>query len=77
MMSVKKMIELYVSYELCEETWDMLYKMAMHGLISRDNWTKFWETCKGWSLDEDGRHIIDGDEKVVYKRDGNGFLVKA
>ena len=81
MMSVKKMIELYVSYGLDTETWEMLYKMRCHDLISYDNWTKFYETCKGWEFnDEDnGATIIDtcNDNKLVYKRNEDGFYVKA
>lgn len=81
MMSVKKMIELYVNYGLDQDTWDMLYKMRCHDLISYDNWVKFYETCKGWEFnpDDNGLTIIDTDKdnKVVYKQDKDGFYVKA
>ena len=81
MMSVKKMIELYVNYGLDQDTWEMLYEMRCHDLISYDNWMKFADTCKGWEFnpDDNGLTIIDTDKdnKVVYKQDENGFYVKA
>lgn len=78
MMSVKKMIDLYVTYELSEETWDMMREMSYHGLISRDNWCKFYEKCHAWEFSEDGDQIIDCDtEKVIYIRNTEGYMVKA
>ncbi len=78
MMSVKKMIDLYVTYELSEETWDMMREMSYHGLISRDNWIKFYEKCHAWEFSEDGDNIIDcNTEKVIYTRDAEGYMVKA
>lgn len=76
MMSVKKMVELYVAYDLSEDTWKMLYNMSNHGLISRDNWSKFFDKCKGWTMSEDGQSILDEDERTIYKRDSQGFFVK-
>lgn len=65
MMSVKKMIDLYVRYDVDECTWDMLYNMTCHGLISRDNWIKFSNICSGWVLD--GTSIRDQDGLLVYR----------
>ena len=62
-MSVKKMIQLYIDYMISEETWKMLYSMKCHDLIGCDNWTKFYNTCKGWSLSDDGKVVIDDDER--------------
>jgi hypothetical protein len=76
MLSVKKMIDLYVSYELDETTWNMLYNMVNHGLISSENWEKFYTTCKGWSFEENGQTIEDENGKVIYRRNENGYLVK-
>ena len=78
MMSVKAMIDLYVEYELGVNTWDMLRNMSFHGLISRDNWCKFYEITKGWSFDDtDAMNIIDFETgKVIFARDGEGRLVK-
>lgn len=70
-MSVKAMIDLYVTYQAEEGTWDMLYKMACHGLISWENWSEFFETCKGWELRDDGIH---DDESLIYKYDEEGYL---
>lgn len=75
MMSVKKMIELYVNYSVDEETWEMLYSMTCHGLISRENWIKFYDTCASWGIE--GNTIIDGDGNVVYMIDDNGYWKKA
>ena len=77
MMSVKKMIDLYITHELSETTWDMMREMTYHGLISLDNWTKFYDKCKGWTFDEDEQNIIDWDGKVLYGRDAEGRMVKA
>ena len=74
MMSVKKMIETYVSYECSNETWIMFYQMRLHNLISSDNWDKFTSKCKGWYVDEDGIRDMEDDDKLVYVRDANGFL---
>lgn len=74
MMSVKKMIELYVNYSIDEETWNMLYSMVCHGLISRENWIKFSDTCASWIIE--GNTIIDGDGNVVYMIDDNGYWKK-
>ena len=76
MMSVKKMIELYVTYELSEETWNMMREMTFHGLISNDNWHKFLEICKDWRMDDEMAAIIDSNNKVFYKRDEQGYLKK-
>lgn len=70
-MSVKKMVELYVKFECSEETWNMMYQMVCHGLISHDNWSKFFEKCKDWYAEFDGIHDC---EKLLYKRDENGFI---
>ena len=77
MMSVKRMIDLYLTYGLDERTWNMLYNMACHDLISRVNWSKFFETCKGWQFSDSGNEIIDGDGTILYYYDDNGNLVKA
>lgn len=37
-MSVKKMIEIYVSSELAEQTWAMLLQMYNHGIIGPVQW---------------------------------------
>ena len=79
MLSVKKMIDIYVNHGLSEETWRMLYNMSWHNLISYDAWERFCNTCRGYEFDEgDGTTIIDtaNDCKVVYKTDENGFWKK-
>lgn len=68
MLSLKKMVELYVQYELDEDTWDMLRMMRFHGLISSDNWTKFYEKCGSWHKDVDDMVILDEYDKPVYVR---------
>lgn len=76
MMSVKKMVETYVRFECSEETWNMMYMMQCHDLISYDNWTKFYNKCKGWYVTEDGTGIRDSEnnDNLVYARDAEGFF---
>lgn len=49
-MSVKSMIETYVNYGLDSTTWEMLYNMTCHNLISHDDWMKFANTCGGMAV---------------------------
>lgn len=74
MMSVKRMIDLYVEYGVDEDTWNMLYEMSIHGLISRDNWIKFFNICASWFIDGDA--IRDGDGLMVYRIDEKGLWKK-
>lgn len=75
MMSVKAMIDLYIRYNLSEETWGMMYSMTCHGLISDDNWKKFFDTCKGWEFaGEDETEVIDENGKVIFRYDELGCL---
>lgn len=76
-MSVKKMIELYVANELNEDTWNMMYQMTCHGLITNNNWVKFHDKCHGWVMSEDGQSIEDWDGTILYTRNADGFMVKA
>ena len=78
-MSVKAMIETYVNFELSEETWEMFINMRCHYLISYDTWMAFCNKCKGWAMADSGDAVIDTDnnDKIVYIRDSEGFLVKA
>ena len=77
-MSVNSMIETYINFELSEDTWEMLYQMAAHDLISSETWNKFFMKCKSWVLTDDGDAIIDYETNmIVYKRDELGSLVKA
>ena len=65
-MSVKKMVQLYLSFGLDEETWHMLWQMTNHGLISSDKWSKFCEICCDWHLDDEtGEHVVDGEGNLV------------
>ena len=76
-MSVEAMVDMYLTYGVEEETWEMLYRMTNHGLISRENWMKFYETCKGWAFSEEVNGIVDTDtEKTVYVYNEIGDLVK-
>lgn len=78
MMSVKAMIDLYIRYNLCEETWDMMYNMTLHGLISNDNWVKFADTCKGWHfVGENGTEVADENERIIFRYDEIGCLARA
>ena len=77
MMSVKAMIDLYIRYNLSEETWEMMYNMTLHGLISDENWSKFFNTCKGWHfIGEDETEVADENEKVIFRYDEIGCLAR-
>lgn len=76
MMSVNKMIDLYLTYGLDEKTWGMMYEMTCHGLISNENWKEFFETCKDWTWSDDYNAVINGEGKALYHYDNNGYLVK-
>ena len=78
MMSVEKMIDLYLAYGLDPTTWRMLWNMTSHGLISSKNWRKFYDTCHSWTVSEDGTHIYDAlTGKILFRYDEDGDLVKA
>lgn len=70
------MVELYVQYDLSDETWNMLRNMALHGILSMEKWEKFFDKCKDWRMDEEKMLVIDGNENVIYRRDDQGFMVK-
>lgn len=74
MLSLKKMIELYVQYGVERETWDMLYSMYRHCLISEDNWMKFVDKCEDWECN--GNIITNCEGVVVYRTDDNGCWQK-
>lgn len=77
MMSVKRMIDLYLSYCLSDDTWNMLWQMCFHGLISYENWNKFSAECHSWTVDGELNAIIDGETgKVVYLYDEMGDFHK-
>jgi len=77
LMSVKEMKALYLRYDISSETWDMMYEMACHGLISSENWGKFFSQCKGLEFSEKDNSIVDEAGKVVYVYDEKGYLVGA
>lgn len=84
MMSAKAMLDLYVSYGLSAETWEMLYEMVCHGLITSEAWAVFYDECADyvWADDEalfiNGQNvIINGEGKVIYYYDADGFMKKA
>lgn len=77
LMSVKAMIDLYLTYGLDEKTWDMLHEMACHDLISNDNWLEFYDICKDWTFSEDGSSIVDFQGKPLFYFNEDGYLVKA
>ena len=76
-MTVKKMIELYVRYELDDKTYEMFWLMTCRGLITRNNWRKFSNICANWCLDDTQMEIIDGFGHTLYRRDRSGFFEKS
>ena len=79
-ISLERMVDIYVKSELDLNTWNMFRDMCIHDLISDRTWEKFYLKCLNWVFNEDQTKIIDITRekmKVVYKRDNNGHLVKA
>lgn len=75
MMTAKAMEEMYVTYGLDEKTWDMLYNMTCHGLITRTNWDKFYDKCHGYTFGNDEHTTIVNHHLVtVYRMDDHGFF---
>lgn len=79
-ISLERMIEIYVNSELDNDTWNMFREMHVHDLISESRWLKFYFRCSNLVFNDDRTEIIDitnEDSKVIYKRNENGHLVKA
>ena len=79
-ISLERMIEIYVKSELDIDTWNMFREMCIHDLISDSLWEKFYLKCFNWVFNDDNTEIIDitnEDAKVIYRRNENGHLVKA
>lgn len=75
MMTVKAMEEMYVTDGLDEKTWDMLYNMTCHGLITRTNWDEFCDKCKGYTFGNNEQTTIVNEHQVpVYRMDEDGFF---
>lgn len=70
-ITVKKMKELYKYNACAETTWNMLYDMCMHNLITSEDWTKFYHTCKGWYVDKERNGIADSEnnDKIIFEFD--------
>lgn len=69
-MNLKNMKETYLNSDCDHDVWTAFYTLHCAGMIDRDTWVKFFDTCQGWTL-ADGKVIdiqwIDGEpvEKVV------------
>lgn len=75
MMTAKAMEEMYVTDGLDEKTWDMLYNMTCHGLITRSNWDKFCDNCRGYKFGNAEKTTIVNEHLVtVYRMDNDGFF---
>lgn len=79
-ISLERMVEIYVNSELDIDTWNMFRNMCIHDLITDSLWEKFYLKCLNWVFNDDNTEIIDityEDAKVIYRRNENGHLVKA
>lgn len=69
-LNLKNMKETYLNSDCDSEVWAALYTLHCAGMIDRDTWIKFFDTCQGWTF-VDGRVIdiqfVNGEpvEKVV------------
>lgn len=70
-MTVNAMKELYKWNALAEKTWDMLYEMCMHNLITTDDWNEFYHSCSGWYIDKERNGIADSNknDELIYEFD--------
>lgn len=76
-MNAKKMEEIYVTYGLCEDTWNMFYNMRLHNIISEKTWARFYENCAHLEFGEVGGVIINSLTGLpVYVTDDAGFWNK-
>lgn len=76
MLSAKKMIDTYITYGLDKATWNMFYEMRCHDLVTREAYNKFYETCTDMRYNDDETKIIDGNGKVLYEMDDQGYMIK-
>ena len=71
-LNLKNMKETYVNYSGTQDEMDMIwngfYRMACIGFISRDTWTKFYDKCKGWYIDENLACVRDSanEDEIVW-----------
>ena len=72
-MNARKMERIYVEYGLDVDTWDMFYKMRLHGLISETIWELFYKRCGDLAYGEVNGTIIHSETgKVAYTQDIRG-----
>lgn len=73
-MTVKTMIELYAQSGLSKSVWDALFRMMVLGVITRNNWIRFRDTCREWR--KDGNVIFNEYDDVAYRLNGNDIWMK-
>ena len=76
-LNLKNMKEALVNYsgdqKEFDKIWDSFYHMACIGFIGQDTWSKFFDQCGGWYVDEenacvrDERHCPNGVDSVVWE----------
>lgn len=80
-MTLKKMVALYLDYEISDDTYEMFRQMALHGLIKQDMWDRFWRLVKSWAWVDDIEYVIgdvhpDGSYTVIARRNADGRMVR-
>ena len=74
-ISAKTMEEIYVTYGLDEDTWNMFCNMKYHGLINDSVWFEFYDKCHGYTYGDDSQTTIVNEHLVtVYRMDEQGFM---
>ena len=74
-LNLKNMKETIINYSADQnefnKIWDTFYNMYCVGFISLDTWSKFFEQCHGWYIDDDcvrdDCRCVDGMDVIVWK----------
>ena len=68
-LNLKNMKEAIVNYsgdqKEFDKIWDSFYQMACIGLIGQDTWSKFFDQCGGWYVDEENACVLDARPNVA------------
>lgn len=64
-MTLKKMVQTYVNFECDPDVWKMISMMHLTGLITYEQYNKFYEKCKGYTFNKDDRTVRDENDMVI------------
>lgn len=69
-LNLKNMKQAYLNSECDNAVWTAFYTLHCVGMIDRETWVKFFDTCEGWIAVDDkiiDLQFVDGEpvEKVI------------